>query len=421
MRSKKLLASAVLALSLLSGGAHAKTLLWTTQASAVQESQAMREQVLTGFDDEVELLSTDVGTYITRLQAELEAGAGSIGVLGGLHGEFTGYGEQLIDLSTIDLGGATINPAFKELGKLGTAEQKYLPWMQATYLMAANKKALEFLPEGTDLNTITYDQLIAWSKNLAEKTGSPKFGFPAGPKGLKHRFFQGYLLPSYTKSMVTKYGSAEAETAWNKFRELWQYTNPGSTGYGFMQEQLLTEEVWVAFDHYARLADAFNKKPDDFVAFPAPAGPAGRGFMPVLAGLGIPKTAPDAEASKALIAFLLKPETQIATLKAISFFPVVDVELPDDVPPSVKLAGPAIRAMTGAPDAIPAILPIGLGDLSGKFNQVYVDTFERIVLGGQDVRAVLDEQAAALRGILEQAKAPCWAPDAPSTGPCPVE
>ena len=42
-----------------------------------------------------------------------------------------------------------------------------------------------------------------------------------------------------------------------------------------MQEPLLTGEVWVAFDHVARLADAFNQKPDDFVAFPAPAGPGG--------------------------------------------------------------------------------------------------------------------------------------------------
>ena len=41
--------------------------------------------------------------------------------------------------------------------------------MQATYIMAANKKALEFLPEGADLNAMTYDQLIAWSKNMAEK------------------------------------------------------------------------------------------------------------------------------------------------------------------------------------------------------------------------------------------------------------
>jgi multiple sugar transport system substrate-binding protein len=188
-----------------------------------------------------------------------------------------------------------------------------------------------------------------------------------------------------------------------------------------MQEPLLSEEVWVAFDHIARLADAFNQRPDDFVAFPAPAGPAGRGFMPVVAGVAIPKTAPDMEKAKALAAYMLKPDTQIATLRATNFFPVVDVKLPDDMPASVKAFGPAIAAMTGADDALPALLPLGLKDLGGKFSQVYTDTFERIVLGGQDVRATLDEQAGVLRDIIEQAKAPCWAPDAPSAGPCPVE
>ena len=31
-----------------------------------------------------------------------------------------------------------------------------------------------------------------------------------------------------------------------------------------------TGDVWVAFDHIARLAEAFNQQPDNFVAFPAP-------------------------------------------------------------------------------------------------------------------------------------------------------
>jgi len=100
---------------------------------------------------------------------------------------------------------------------------------------------------------------------------------------------------------------------------------------------------------------------------------------------------------------------------------VVDVELPDDMPASVQLSGAAIAAMSGSDDANPGLLPVGLGDLGGKFNAIYVDSFERIVLGGQDVRAVLDEQGAALAKIMEEANAPCWAPDPASDGPCPVE
>lgn len=417
------LAGAALALALGAGAAEAQQVLfWSTQARPVEEAQKMRENVLKGFDGLVDYQVGEDAPWLTRIQAELQAGKGTVGVLGGLHGDFTSVGaDALTDLSGIDLGGAKVNDTYRKLGMLGTGEQKYLPWMQATYLMAANRQALQYLPKGVDLNTITYDQLIAWCKNVAEQTGSPRFGFPAGPKGLRQRFFEGFLYPSYTGSMVTKFRSAEAVTAWEKFKELWQYTNPNSTNYAFMQEPLLTGEVWIAFDHVARLADAFNQKPDDFVAFPAPAGPAGRGFMPVVAGVAVPSTAPDIDKAKALVAYMLKPETQVATLKATNFFPVVDVKLPDDMPASVRAFGPAIAAMTGASDAVPALLPMGLGDLGGKFNQVYIDSFERIVLGGQDVKGVLDEEAIVLKSIMDQANAPCWAPDKPSDGACPVD
>ncbi|TJW82134.1 MAG: extracellular solute-binding protein, partial [Mesorhizobium sp.] len=234
MNALKTFAGAALALSIAIGGAQAQVLFWSTQARPVEETQKMRSEVLKTFDGEVDYQVAEDGPWLTRLQAELQAGSGTIGVLGGLHGDFSTVGADLVDLSGVDVGGVKLNEAYKKLGMLGTSEQKYLPWMQATFLMAANKQALQYLPAGTDLNTITYDQLIEWAKNIAEKTGSPKFGFPAGPKGLKHRFFEGFLYPSYTGSMVTKFRSAEAETAWNKFKELWQYTNPNSTSYAFM-------------------------------------------------------------------------------------------------------------------------------------------------------------------------------------------
>lgn len=418
MKPRHLLATALGGLLAVAPPALAEPLFWSTQAQPVEETQAMREMVLKGFPGGVDFQASDGGPWLTRLQAEAAAGSGTIAVLGALHGDFASVADALADLSDVDAAG--VNPNMLELGRLGTAEQKYIPWMQATYLMAASREALAYLPAGADLNALTYDQLIAWARAMAEATGGPKFGLPAGPRGLKHRFFQGFLLPSYTGSMVTAFRSAEAEAAWEVMKELWRWTSPAATNYGFMQEQLLTGEVWVAFDHTARLADAFNQRPDDFVAFPAPAGPKGRAYMPVIAGVAVPATAPDPAQSRALVAYMLAPETQIATLRATNFYPVVEVSLPDDMPASVRASGPAIAAMTTAPDALPALLPMGLGALGGQFNQVYVDTFERIVLGGQPVREVLDAQAGELRRIINEAGAPCWAPDAPSAGPCPV-
>jgi multiple sugar transport system substrate-binding protein len=414
------LAASGIAVFLAATTAQADVLFWSTQAKPVEEAQAMREQVLSGFGDEVDYQPNDGGPWLTRLKAELQAGTGSIGVLGALHGDFSAMDPaDLVDLS--DMGVMSASGTFNDLSMLGTDSMQYIPWMQASYIMAANKEALQYLPDGADVDALSYDQLIQWAANVHEATGEPKFGFPAGPKGLKHRFFQGYLYPSYTNGVVRTFASDEAVTAWEKFLELWEHTNPASTNFSFLQEQLLSGDAWIVFDHTSRLAQAFNERPDDFVAFPAPAGPAGRGFMPVLAGVAIPKTAPDLDASKALLAHMLKPETQIATLRATNFFPVIDVDLPDDLPPAVQAAGAAVAKMSGSADANPGLLPAGLGDKGGDFNRVFVDTFERIVLAGQPIRAVLDDQKGRLSAIMEETGAPCWAPDAPSEGACPVE
>ena len=420
IHSKILGAASGIAILVSATAAQADVLFWSTQAKPVEEAQAMRDQVLAGFDGGADYQPNDGGPWLTRLQAELQAGSGSIGVLGALHGDFAAMDPaDLVDLS--DLGVASASDTFNTLAMLGTDSMQYIPWMQASYIMAANKEALQYLPEGADIDALTYDQLIAWSANVHEATGEAKFGFPAGPQGLKHRFFQGYLYPSYTDGVVRTFASDDAVVAWEKFRELWSHTNPASTNFSFMQEQLLSGDAWIVFDHTSRLAQAFNERPDDFVAFPAPAGPTGRGFMPVLAGVAIPNTAPDMDAAKALVEYMLAPETQIATLRATNFFPVVDVALPDDLPPSVTAAGNAIAKMSGAADANPGLLPAGLGDKGGDFNRVFVDSFERIVLGGQDIRMVLDDQKGTLEAIMQETGAPCWAPDAPSDGACPVE
>jgi len=422
MHTKMKLAGAVsgLALIVAATAAQADVLFWSTQAKPVEESQAMRDQVLAGYGEAVDYQPNDGGPWLTRVMAELQAGTGTIAVLGALHGDFSAMNpDDLVDLD--DLGVMSASDTFNDLAKLGTDTMQYIPWMQASYIMAANKEALPYLPEGADINALSYDQLIEWTANVHEGVGEPKFGFPAGPKGLKHRFFQGYLYPSYTNGVVRTFASDDAVVAWEKMKELWTHTNPASTNFSFLQEQLLNGDAWIAFDHTSRLAQAFNDRPDDFVAFPAPAGPTGRGFMPVLAGVAIPRTAPDMDAAKALVKYMLDPATQIATLKATNFFPVVDADLPDDLPPAVQAAGNAVALMSASPDANPGLLPAGLGDKGGDFSRVYADTFERIVLAGQDIRAVLDDQKGTLAAIMEETGAPCWAPDAPSDGACPVE
>ena len=95
-------------------------------------------------------------------------------------------------------------------------------------------------------------------------------------------------------------------------------------------------------------------------------------------------------------------------------------DLPTDLRPGVKLLASAVAATQGAKDALPSLLPVGLGAKGGEFNKVYTDTFQRIVLRNEPVKTVLEDQAKVLDGLMKQTGAPCWAPDKPSPGACPV-
>ena len=402
-----------------------KVVFYSTQFSPVEEHEKFLD-ILSESGLELDLPVTDEPTIFDTLGAEADQETGTVDVVGALHGTFPKLvaDDVLFDLSALlesIEADVDIADAFVELGKMGTTDfQYYIPWMQATYIMAANVEALQYLPEGADVNALTWEELAMWGKNINEATGENKIGFPVG--GLWHRFLEGYLFPSYTGGMVTGFNSPEAVEMMTFMRdELWPYVNEQSITYEFMQEPLLSGEVWVAFDHTARLIDAFNEDPEGFVAFPAPAGPAGRGFMPVVVGVGVPANAPNPDAAVELVQFLLSPETQGTILNELGFFPVVAGVDTSNLPAGIAIEAGAVNAQASAPDALPALLPVGLGDLGGPFNELYKSAANRILLDGEDIETVLTEEAANLQDLLDEAAAPCWPPDAPSEGTCQVQ
>jgi len=401
-----------------------ETIFYSTQLRPIEEATKVREVLLKGIPGKVTYVVDEPPAFAVRMKAETQAGKRTASVVGALHGELQPHVPD--DLQPIDdvaakLTDRGIPASLMDLGKLGTSQQQYIPWMQATYIMVANKEALQYLPQGADVNSLTYEQLQQWGKNIVDKTGQRRLGLPAGPTGLLPRFFQGYFYPSFTGGVVTTFKSADAEAGWNALKELWAVTNPNSTNYNFMQEPLLAGEVWIAWDHIARVKEALALQPDQFVAFPAPAGPKGRGYMPVIAGLAIPKDAPNRAGAVAVIEHLTKPETQLATAAEVGFFPVVKAELPPDLAPGIKALAGAVDATQNAKNALVSLLPVGLGAKGGEFNKVYMDTFQRIVLRNEPVKDVLEAQAKVLDALMKETDAPCWAPDKPSQGACPVQ
>ncbi|NNF56441.1 MAG: extracellular solute-binding protein [Acidimicrobiales bacterium] len=390
----------------------------STQFAPVEEAEKMRE-ILS--DVGVDFTGADEGPTIDQILA----GTGSIDVVGALHGTFpplarenalTNMSDVLEDLSA----DREFAPSMVQSGLLGTDDfLYYVPWAQATYIMAANNDALPYLPEGADVQAITWEQLGEWCQNILDGEGTQKCGLPHA--GLFHRFLEGYLFPSFTGGVASEFRSAEAESMMEWARDsLWPTINPESINYEFMQEPLLSGDVWVAFDHTARLIDAFEQQPDQFIGFPAPAGPAGRGFMPVIVGLGIPADAPNPEAGAAVIEFLTRPETQGEVLAQLGFYPVVsDVDF-SNLSPGIQIEADVVAAQANSSDALPALLPIGLGERGGEINEIFRGAFDRIVLDGEDIATVLNEQGDLLQTLFDETGAPCWAPDPSGDGPCQV-
>lgn len=399
----------------------------STQLAPVAEQEWARNTLLRPFEDEtsirVRFVPDPEGPFNDRLLAEARAGRGSVDIIGQLHGGFPllvaeGAVQDVAALMR-QLNGRpdrTFPPDLVRAGQIGGI-QAFVPWMQATYLIAAHKQSMRYFPEGRNPNAMTYDDLLQWGENIRGATGQRRVGFPAGPTGLYGRFLHGYAYPSFTGSQVKKFGSPEAVEMWRYLRRLWGVTHPSSFLYGFMNEPLLRGEVWVAWDHVARLLPAFRERPDDFVALPAPAGPRGRSFLAVIVGLGIPKNSPNTDAAARLIEYLTRSRTQVVTLQGVGFFPVVR-EAAGAVPTGgLKVMAEGVTAQATARDARTALLPVGLGARTGEFVPLYLDTFQQIAVQGRNIQQVLNDQARKLEAMYRAMNAPCPPPDPPQR-PC---
>ncbi|MDR5684263.1 MAG: extracellular solute-binding protein [Armatimonadota bacterium] len=409
-------------------GAPAQEIVFTSnQFTPVEEQEWARGTLLRRFTEEsgigVRFITEPEGPYVDRVLAEARAGRGTIDVTGTLHGIFPVFvAENAIrDMAALQRqldarGDRTFYRDLRDVSRIGNI-QAFIPWMQATYLIAARREAMRYFPSGRNPMRMTYDDLLEWGDNIRQATGQRRLGFPVGPRGLYGRFLHGYAYPSFTGSQVKGFKSAEAVEMWRYLRRLWGVTHPSSFVWEFMHEPLLTGEAWVGWDHTARLIPALRQRPGDFVVLPSPAGPKGRSFLSVVVGLAIPRVAPNPDAGARLIEYLTRPATQVATLQGVAFFPV-SPEAARAVPTGgLRVMADGVSAQAGAPDARTALLPVGLGARTGEFVPIYVDTFRLIAIEGRDIPQTLATQARRLEDLYRATNAPCPPPDPPMR-PC---
>ena len=125
----------------------------STQLRPIEEAQKVRDVILKGAPKTAYVVD-EPAPFTVRMKAETESGKRTVSVVGALHGEL----QPLVPMGALDtlddlvpkLANRNIPAGLMELGKMGTGKQMYIPWMQATYVMVVNKKALHsFRPAPT--------------------------------------------------------------------------------------------------------------------------------------------------------------------------------------------------------------------------------------------------------------------------------
>ncbi len=386
-------------------------IIWSsTQLAPPSESEIVIKEILPPFEEEFGVRVTFIpeqnyATFEDRLVSEAESGNVRVTVAGGLHGDFTLLTEReyLMNLDGTSLPGRTFIPGLWNLSRTAANEQFFIPWMQATYAMVVNEKAMQYLPSGADVNALTYSELKDWAQNIADNTAMDRpVGFPAGPSGLYHRLVHGYLYPSFTGKTVANFDTPEAVAMWEFMRdEMWPLVHPSSPTWNFMDTPLLSEDVWIAWDHQARFRPAITDSPADFRVVPSPGADEGRGFIAVAAGLAIMEGAPRPDLGRQLIEYLTRPSVQALLAEKVGFFPVVEEAQPEIEDPAIAKIADGVTKQAGAPDAILATIPGGLGERAGEFSQIYKDVFDRILIAGESITTVLSALDDDLQSLFQ--------------------
>jgi len=276
----------------------------------------------------------------------------------------------------------------------------FVPLQADVYLTIANKKALPYLAElGYDINELTWEQLAEWVMYIKNKTGKPRYVFPAlAGKFAAYEFNAAQL--AYGATYVPVFNTPPAKRAFEVFASMREGILPSSPTIDFPTAPLATEDAWITVFHQAYANTTFSQAPDKFVVAPVPKGPAGkRGTMAGGHGIGIVAGSPNQGAAKKFIEFFLRDDILYAVMKYTGPWIPSKAEitntLKDDPADFVMKMG--LATLTG-PTQIERVRVAEFRDF-GQVKKLYEDVFNDILLGKQITQEYLDEKQRSLEAL----------------------
>ena len=291
----------------------------------------------------------------------------------------------------------TFSPTF-EYGTNVGGKQYFIPVGADVYLTIANKKALEYLPSGADLDKLTWEDFAKWSNAIAKGEGEGKTVVTGIPmKSLVYQF--GAISLSYGATFPD-INTPGAIKAWEILVSMKDDFIPAVLNVDNCVDPMKREEAWLSWMHCARAGQVYSANPANFVVAPVPEGPAGIGSIAGVSGYGILKNAPHFELAIKFLEYITRPDMQVKIAKGTGgFIPPVEEALNylgDD--PEDEVVAKAVMVLSkGNVSGIPG------GDFQdwGAVKKVFDDVFVEMVLNGDGTvdEARLNQAKAELDAI----------------------
>jgi multiple sugar transport system substrate-binding protein len=312
-----------------------------------------------------------------------------------------------LDTSGDTFAGRTILPAFDATSTVdGT--RYFAPISADVYLTVANNQALDYLPDGADIDSLTYEQYVAWAVAVAEGEGEGKVCITGIPqKMFIYQFGTSALAyglnPAGEGAPEFPDLNSEASAAsWNNWAAIGAADGfvPTILSIDNCTDPLMREEAWLSVTHNARVGQVYASNETQFTVGPAPSGPSGVGTIAGAHGLGIVAGTANEEGALLLVEYLTRPDVQVKMNKGTGGFVPVVAEaidyLGDD--PTDEIIRKALIVLN---EGVPSYLPVADFQDWGAVKQLFDDVFVDVILGGDGTvdQAYLDEKQAELDAL----------------------
>ncbi|MCD4672507.1 MAG: extracellular solute-binding protein [Anaerolineaceae bacterium] len=278
--------------------------------------------------------------------------------------------------------------------------QFFIPVNADVYLMLVNKKALPYLPDGADVQSLTWEEFAQWAIRIAEGEGVGKTAVTGSPR--RYWIYQfGSTALAYGAGFPD-FNSAAAKEAWALWAEIGAADGfiPDVKKMETVVDVMQREEAWLTLLHCTQVAPVYALKEGQLIVAPMPRGPAGIGSVAGFSGLALLAGAPNQAGADAFMAYLTSPEVQVKIEKGTNGLVPTVIEAGliagEDAQGQVMAAGIKVLEL-GVVSGIPA----GEYQDWGAVKQIFDDAFIKIVLNsrGELNESALEDSAELLEEL----------------------